>query len=239
MLRSLAAAAALAGALAATAAPAQVPPEVPSPLSPLRVEPDHNGVNLVTGRIEIDGPGLSVPAAPNLRFDSRQNGAPILKGAISGSGAEYSSSSYTIRTGLGSSESFTCPYDSEGICNSVTGTGSTFLPGLRQFRQAGSGAVWQFDLKSVDNLSSSPRTLTYFASSISYPNGETLSYGYTTTLWNGTTYYRPTSVSSNLGYTISMTYQGDDIETVAWNQLSVVTLHPSGSPGTQQCQKMD
>ena len=38
-------------------------------VSPLRVETDNNGVNLVTGLTTIDVPVLSVPAAPNLRFD--------------------------------------------------------------------------------------------------------------------------------------------------------------------------
>ena len=51
-----------------TAALAQTP-DIPAVVSPLRVEMDHNGVNLVSGKATIEPPVLSVPAAPNLRFD--------------------------------------------------------------------------------------------------------------------------------------------------------------------------
>src|SRR4051794_9077974 len=63
-----------------TAAQAQV--DVPNVISPLRIEPDHNNDNLVDGRTTIDVPVLSVPAAPNLRFDRIQNAAPYLTGTI-------------------------------------------------------------------------------------------------------------------------------------------------------------
>jgi hypothetical protein len=53
-------------------AAAQVAPEPPPGISPLRIEPDRNGVNITTGKIDIDVPVLSVPAAPRLRFDLLQ-----------------------------------------------------------------------------------------------------------------------------------------------------------------------
>lgn len=64
---------ALAAAAIGTAAAAQ---DVPQVISPLRVESDHNGVNMASGRTQIGLPVLSVPAAPNLRFDRVQNAAP-------------------------------------------------------------------------------------------------------------------------------------------------------------------
>ncbi|MEA3030531.1 MAG: hypothetical protein QOG13_1856, partial [Sphingomonadales bacterium] len=57
----VAAALIVAAAAAGSAAQAQ---DVPQVISPLRVESDRNGVNLVDGRIIIELPVLSVPAAP-------------------------------------------------------------------------------------------------------------------------------------------------------------------------------
>ncbi|MFX4978980.1 hypothetical protein ABTC37_20115, partial [Acinetobacter baumannii] len=50
--------------------------DLPQTISPLQVEPDRNGVNLVTGKMTPDALVLSVPAAPRLRFDRVQNAAP-------------------------------------------------------------------------------------------------------------------------------------------------------------------
>lgn len=51
-------------ALASVVASAQDVPEI---ISPLRVQTDHNGVNIVDGKTRMVLPTLSVPAAPNLR----------------------------------------------------------------------------------------------------------------------------------------------------------------------------
>ena len=82
-LRGLLASAALFGASAAVAQE-----EVPIVISPLRIESDPNGVNLVSGKIEMPPPVLSVPAAPNLRFERVQNAAPYVSGSQSGRAAE-------------------------------------------------------------------------------------------------------------------------------------------------------
>lgn len=61
-------------------AEARAQQEVPDAISPLRVETDHNGVNIISGKTQLRVPVLSVPAAPNLRFDWVQNSAPHVKG---------------------------------------------------------------------------------------------------------------------------------------------------------------
>jgi hypothetical protein len=43
--------------------------DAPKTISPLRIEPDGNGVNLADGKIQQPVPTLSVPAAPRLTFD--------------------------------------------------------------------------------------------------------------------------------------------------------------------------
>jgi RHS repeat-associated protein len=235
----LAAAAAFAALAAAAPAFAQ---EVPSVISPLKVEPDVNGVNLVSGKMVIEGPVLSVPAAPNLRFDGFRNAAPYVKGTINApGGAEgYSTASYSVHTGTGSSESFHCvDFDCTSTTGtgSVTGTGSTFLANALVFRQAGSGAVWKFTLKHVDSPGP-PRAIQYYASAINFPNGETLSYSYGTGYLPADsfnrTYYRPTLITSNLGYAISITYHsnGTDASDPSWGSPHVATLYKTSDPAT-------
>ncbi|HMJ92524.1 MAG TPA: hypothetical protein VK472_00340, partial [Allosphingosinicella sp.] len=68
---------ALAAACMGTGAYAQ---DVPQGLTPLSVDLDNNGVNLVTGKGTIPMPTLSVPGAPNLKFDRVQNVIARVKG---------------------------------------------------------------------------------------------------------------------------------------------------------------
>ncbi|HYD37933.1 MAG TPA: hypothetical protein VEA60_09990, partial [Allosphingosinicella sp.] len=231
-MHSLARAAFAAAALFAVAVPAWAQ-DVPNVISPLRVESDHNGVNIVDGKMMFEGPSLSAPGAPNLKFDRVQNLAPYVKGTINASGGAegYSTASYSIHTGMGSSESFKCV---DWDCASVTGTGSTFIPNARSFRQAGSGATWTFNLKHVDTTTSTPRTLMYYASSANFPNGETItytySYGYLPGDTFGRTWYRPVTVTSSLGYYISISYQytGTDVTNALWGSPAQATLYKSG-----------
>ena len=95
-------------------------PDMPEVISPLRAETDHNGVNVVNGKLTIAVPVLSVPGAPNLRFDRVQNVTPYVKGKVSGGVGDYAIGSYSVQTGTGSSESFQC---TDFDCQSVTGTG--------------------------------------------------------------------------------------------------------------------
>jgi RHS repeat-associated protein len=206
----------------ATAGEAQTAPDVPQVVSPLRVETEVNGVNVVTGRTQLSTPSLSVPAAPNLKFDWVQNAAPYLSGRVNASD-DGGTASYAIHTGAGASEAFTC---TGSDCRTVTGTGSTLV--ARQFRQAGSGAVYVFDLKYAD-LIGPPRTLQYYASHVTYPNGETISYSYDTYAIPGDTlhrtFYRPTQLTSSLGYYISIAYQSDDFNNMGWGAVRQAALY--------------
>ena len=91
MLRSLFSG--LTGLLALGTATAALAQEIPQVISPLRVESDPNGVNLVNGKMTMSIPVLSVPGAPNLRFDRVQNAAPYVSGRRWGSAGEYPQSS--------------------------------------------------------------------------------------------------------------------------------------------------
>jgi hypothetical protein len=76
----------LPGAVAAVPALSQ---NTATTISPLKVQADHNGVNIATGQARVDVPALSVPAAPRLSFDLLQNAMPHLVARISGAAGEY------------------------------------------------------------------------------------------------------------------------------------------------------
>ena len=69
-----------------------------------------------------------------------QNLAPYISGSTSGEAG----SGFSVHTGRGRSESFSCTnFD---VCRNVTGTGSTLQPGdIYFFTEAGTGAIWTFD----------------------------------------------------------------------------------------------
>ncbi|HEX6374538.1 MAG TPA: hypothetical protein VFZ91_02345, partial [Allosphingosinicella sp.] len=224
--RLLRAAAALA-ALVCAATPAHAQ-DLPQVISPLKVEMDHNNVNLVDGKTGIEVPALSAPGASNLRFDRVQNAAPYVKSSYSVGDPDTATSSHSIHSGRIGSESFKCTGTS---CESVTGTGSTFEMIGRTFREGGSGAAWHFGLKHVDsrNTSDTSPNSQYYASSAVYPNGETILYGYGTAVHVGLTYYRPVSLTSNLGYSISIAYHGDTFGTNQWGSVREAALYGPGS----------
>ncbi|MEA3036075.1 MAG: hypothetical protein QOH04_1840 [Sphingomonadales bacterium] len=225
--------AALAG-LASTQASAQDMPQV---ISPLRVEMDHNGVNLIDGKITMPTPSLGVPAAPHLTFDRAQNAAPYVSGKIMNTG----SSNFSVHTGTGTSESFQCSDSSPDIqlhamCGSVTGTGSVFVVSNPPYRytQAGTGAVWFFNLKHVDSAGSNSRSVLYYASSVDYPGVETLTYTYDTGYLPGdpTPFYRASRIDSSNGYFIRITYQPGDVGEAGWNTVATAKLYATSDPAT-------
>jgi len=230
----------LALAAAAGAGGAARADDVPTVISPLRFEGDRNGVNLTDGRTVMEMPVLSVPGAPNLRFDRLQNAAPYLKGTVQTPlGSEVDERRYTIHTGTGASDSFQC--ENYLVCTSVTGTGSTFRYAGRRYQQSGSGAIWQFNLLHSSTASSqSPyQTMVYYASAATYPNGEVITYSYTTATLNGDpfpgrVFYRPATITSNLGYTISLTFAGNDFngDMSAWGTLTQAAIYSTANPGT-------
>jgi len=229
-------------AAGASAAQAQDAPKV---ISPLQVESDQNGVNLVTGRTAIKTPGLSVPGAPNLRFDRIQNAAPYIKGTEAYSPPDsHPSGSYSVHTGTGSSDSFQCVDVQD--CTSVKGSGSTlriapYPGGTFHYREAGSGAMYTFSVKHVHSQAqgtvqgqTSPGSVLYYLSSVVYPNGESIGYTYESYYDSDTarTFYRPTAMTSNLGYHISISYQAGAFGTNGWSTPAEVAIYKSSAPTT-------
>ena len=228
----------LAAALGASwsgTAQAQQVTDLPAVPSPLRVQEDPNGVNLVDGKLVLPMPTLSAPGASHLVFDRVQNAAPYVSGKVSGSGgATYAEGNYSVHSGAGSSEGFRC---SDFDCTPATGTGSTLTgTGGYQYVQAGTGAVYHFNLKHVNVLSGGSRTTLYYASSVDYPNGESLSYYYDTATLAGDTFnrtwYRPNQIVSSLGYYMNITYKSNDFNDINWSSPAQATLYNSSDTAT-------
>ncbi len=207
--------------------------EVPIVISPLRIESDPNGVNVVSGTAAMDTPVLSAPGAPNLRFDRVQNAAPYVSGKLWGSAGEYPQATFSVHTIAGMSESFKCmDYD----CQSVTGAGSTFIQNARSYTTGNSGERYTFNLKHVMTTTTNPVTLLYYASSVSYPNGEILTFTYDTAGLPGDTFnrtfYRPIRVSSNLGFFITISYHPGALGTSGWNSPAEAAIYNASDPST-------
>jgi RHS repeat-associated protein len=205
--------------------------DVPDTIAPLRVQSDRNGVNVINGNLTLPVPVLSVPGAPHLKFDWVQNVTPIVKGKISGAAGETAIGNFSVHTGTGTSEGFQCiDFDP---CYSLTGTGSVFQgSGPFTFRQAGSGAFYVFNLQHLKETTNNPNNVVFYASRIDYPNGETITYTYDTAVLNNRPYYRPTNITSSLGYFISISYQGSQLGVDAWGTTSVATIYATADPAT-------
>jgi hypothetical protein len=122
--------------------------ELPQGISPLRIDPDRNGVNIDTGRARKEQLSLSAPGSSRLKFDLIQNATPYIKGEVHPFGETNDAwAVWTIHTIDGSSESFHCGISETGpkFCNSITGTGSSLVFGGIAFRKAGSGERYVLD----------------------------------------------------------------------------------------------
>jgi YD repeat-containing protein len=232
-----AACAACAAAAMSVAAFAQDVPDPPAAITPLKSEPDINGVNVVDGKKSVDMPVvLSAPADPRLTFDRVQNAAPYADGFISGGEEQYLGSSWSVHYGGQTSENFKCAY--EDVCWGLQGTGSTIYFGgavgsILRYQQAGTGAVYLFNIKhtSAPGGASGVTHEYRYASSVSYPDGEVLSYDYFLASTYGTPVRRPTKVTSTTGYHIDISYDSSAAPgTNRWGQPAEAKLFsPSGA----------
>jgi RHS repeat-associated protein len=216
----------------------------PLTISPLRIEPDIGGVNIVTGKMTPEALVLSVPGSSRLRFDRIQNAVPYIRGELQQNFASALDpfGLWTIHTGQGVSESFNCSWAEGGKrCDSNTGTGSSLTYNGTYFRKAGSGERYVLNLVHLlfNPLPSNPdqrRLRQYYTSRIEYPDGEVISFTHDTAQLVGDpylrTFYRPNRISTNLGYFISVTYQSNDLTQTGWGTPAVVGLYSTSDPLT-------
>ena len=192
-------------------------------IKPLDVEPDGNGVDLLSGRISTPLPVLAIPAAPNLRFQRLQDLLPYLNGRLQ-PGLD-APATYDINTGGSTSENFTC--DNDG-CTSRKRNGSALdaNPGAHEFTyyEGGTGRAIRFDLHNGPQgpLTPGMSAFGFYASTVRYPSGETLAFAYDeATTSAGHVVRRPISVTSTIGYTLSLIYQGNVYDQPGWSVLAI------------------
>lgn len=227
-------AAALFGATATAPALAQTTATV---ITPLETQPDVNNVNIGTGLIRVDVPTLSVPAAPRLRFDALQNAVPHLRADIWGGMGSYIESSIAVHTGGSTSELFRCRYDD--VCTNEKSNGALIEGnivdgGPYQFTESGSGAVYNYNSLQFDS-GTAQRQVWYYASSITYPDGEIISFSYNKQTYSsgaGPIHHRLARMSSNIGYAIEFTYEGSDVNYPSWTWIRQARLYAIADPGT-------
>lgn len=224
------------GALIAFPATAQVangtPPAV---ISPLSSEPDQNRVNIATGKIRLDIPTLTIPAAPRLKLDALQNAMPYITARVSGGGGNYIESSVSVHFGQETSDGFSCLFDD--VCTNRKGQGSVLdgditNGGPYAVTQGGSGAVYTFDRLSFDTNVNGTRQTIHYASSVVYPDGETISYTYDTAPLGSRTIYRVTRISSSTGFHVQFSYQGSDPNLNAWLTVAQTVIYRTNAPAT-------
>ena len=205
----------------------------PAEIAPLQLATDQNNVNVLDGRTTIEPPALSVPGAPNLRFDRLQNAAPFLNGKrLTASGAEQVQRTYAIHIGSATSDAFDCV---ESDCLSVTGTGSTFNPNIRVYTERGSATVWTFAQPALNDTSPTP-SYNYYATTAAYANGEVIAYHYNA-VPNGAPFgrmsVRPYRITSSLGYLIKLTYADDsDPNSNDWQRVTEAAIYAAADEST-------
>ncbi|HEX8585344.1 MAG TPA: RHS repeat-associated core domain-containing protein [Allosphingosinicella sp.] len=219
-------------------APASAQTTTATVITPLETQSDLNKVNITTGLIRVDMPSLSAPAAPRLTFDSLRDAVPYLRANITGGSGDYIQSSIAVHTGGSTSERFRCQFDD--VCSNVKLRGAKIEGDVVNgsyytFTEAQTGAVFAFDSLNFDSgATQQNRDIWFYASSITYPDGEVITLTYDKEKYAsgvGATNHRLTRMSSNVGYHITFTYEGTDVNLIAsWSALRVATLYRSSAP---------
>ncbi|MGQ3227543.1 MAG: hypothetical protein ACT6R2_01450, partial [Blastomonas fulva] len=138
---------ALAGLLVPIAASAQ---GANSGITPLQIEPDPSGLDLLGGKVQIDGPVLGIPAAPRLTFS---RGSDWYINVFGETGIALSADDFfTINYGGLKSITFKCDF---GLCkdtrdNNYNASAARFNSLNFNYTAAESGEVYSFTAQSLD-----------------------------------------------------------------------------------------
>lgn len=204
----------------------------PTVITPLEVEADPNGVNILTGKVMIGGqPTVSIPAAPRLTYQNPSDFFMYSKGTQYSGAFKYQ---YSVHYGSAKSDSFDC----SGSCFAIGRTKSTFdiTPSDYRFVLGDTGTEYIFDVTVEDELyyngdGSSYRATQHLASQVNYRDGERLSFSYDLRTPNSTVkQYRTTRVQSSTGYHLSFTYQSNDPANINWDRVQEVAIFADSAP---------
>ncbi len=197
-------------------------------IKPLEIEPDENGVDLLTGRVAHRVPALSVPGAGNLQFTKVQDLLPFMTGKV----PPGTASNYQLNHGGQSSESLGCDNNE---CQSKKANGSTLVAGISTrtflYTQGGTGKQIFFDKQFAwYNLSGGGWGFSFYPSWVKWANGEQHNYTYDLYASGITVQHRPNKITSNLGYEMRLTYQSNTGNSAGWRKVASVAIYKSSAP---------
>jgi RHS repeat-associated core domain len=207
-------------------------------IKPLNVTPDVNQVDLLSGRFFPELPKLEIPAAPRLTFHTLQQFDSKVIGTLYSTNTQREES-FSLTFGGKTSEYFKCVSTD---CQPQQNTGSTFTgrvgQSLFRYTQGQTGIkVAYSSLSSYFDYSGDPFATisaqsTYYATSITYPDGEVITITYDKATLSQVTYHRPSRVTSNVGYELVLSYFSNDINTGAsgWGKLKHAYIAKSSAP---------
>lgn len=200
-------------------------------IKPLEIEPDENGVDMLSGQTTTRVPPLAVPGAGRLQFDKMGDILPFLKGIVPP--GQYAD--YQINGGRATSESMTC-LDEE--CTSKKRNGSNMVTGLGSqtfnFVEGHTGKEILFDRIQFWHVQHNGLNVVAYPSWVKFADGEQHTYSYETYTVNypgyySITYHRPWRIISNNGYQLRFTYQSNTGNTSTWRTLATAAIYTGGS----------
>jgi RHS repeat-associated protein len=197
-------------------------------IKPLEIEPDGNGVDMLSGKVSPELPPVSVPAAGRLNLGKISNLQPFMVGQD----PPGNTASAQVNNGGATSDSMSCTnYE----CTSTQRNGSELTIGIGSqdatYMQGGSGKIIYFDKVSSWVSGGGSLSFILYPAYVQYADGERHSFTYHSESPSGDprTYYRPTSISSNLGYTLQLTYQTGTVYQAGWSEVASATLVKTGT----------
>jgi RHS repeat-associated protein len=243
-LRYLVIGALVTGLLPISSAAAQ---ETPKVITPPEVTTDPNGLNLMTGKVMEQRPQLSIPAAPRLTYARASDFMLYAEGQRENASKD---GFYSIHYGGDRSASFACQ---NGSCEPQNSNSSiaAFVTGPSTMTLEGSAVVYKFTVRGFNyvNNTNNVNYTEYYASTVTYPDGEVLTITYDAygdpppsgppphggghggPVDQGSTTYRVARVTSNVGYYLAFTYW-DSLGADGWVTVKSAAIYRSSDPTT-------
>lgn len=209
-------------------------------IKPIKIELDVNAVDLLSGKYRPQMPQMSIAAAPRLSFSTIQQLDTKITWQLSSKNNNASNTgrveSFSITYGAGTSEFIKCEWE---ICESEDDFGSKIIGfpenGVMNYKQGQTGIVIRYSHQS-SYFQGPPSSGTWYADTISFPDGEKLTFHYdTVNNDNINVLHRPNALKSNTGYELNLTYQSEDYTkgASAWSKVKTATIVKSSQPSVE------
>ena len=195
--------------------------ELPKVITPPEVTNDPNGLNLLTGKVMSQRPGLSIPAAPRLTYTRASDFLMYMEGQRN---ITSKNGYYAVHYGGDRSENFECQ---DGVCtpgNSHSSFAATVI-GPGSFTQEKTKVHYSFGVEGINYDYQGIKYTEYYASSVSYPDGERLTFDYETV---GSS-KRVIKVQSSTGYYLKLDYVDAGSN---WTRVKTAAIYANADPTT-------